>query len=50
LFYSRKEVAAMLGVCLPTLDAMVQRGELQPRHVGSRVLFSRAVLARFAGE
>jgi excisionase family DNA binding protein len=49
LLHSRKETAAMLGVCLPTLDKLVHRGKLKPRRIGARVLFSRTELQRFAG-
>jgi excisionase family DNA binding protein len=48
LLYSRTEAAELLGVCVLTVDNLVKRGELQPRYVGSRVLFSRTTLARFA--
>ena len=49
LLYSRKEAAAVLGVSTVTLWRIVQRGELHPRHIGDRVMFSRTELARFAG-
>ncbi len=49
LLYSRKEAANLLGICLPSLDNLVKRGKLQPRYVGSRVMFSSAELLRFAG-
>jgi excisionase family DNA binding protein len=49
LLYSRKEAAAALGVSTVTLWRMVQRGELKPRHIGDRPMFSRTELARFAG-
>jgi Helix-turn-helix domain len=50
LLYSRREAAAALGVCLPTLDAIVRRGELKPRKIGARrVLFTPVELRRFAG-
>jgi excisionase family DNA binding protein len=50
LLYSRREAAAALGVCLPTLDSIVRRGELKPRKVGARILFTPAELQRFAGD
>lgn len=48
LLYSRKEAAALLGVCTLTVDHLVQRGELKPRYVGSRVMFASQELLRFA--
>jgi hypothetical protein len=48
ILYSRREAAA-LGVCTLTIDHLVQRGELTPRKIGSRVLFSSAELLRLAG-
>lgn len=48
ILYSRREAAAALGVCTLTLDKLVQRGELVPKRVGSRVLFTFAELERFA--
>ena len=47
--YSRCEAAKLLGVCLPSLDALVRRGELHPVRIGARVMFSPAELLRFAG-
>jgi excisionase family DNA binding protein len=49
ILYSRREAAAALGVCTLTVDHLVQRGELTPRKIGSRVMFSSAELLRFAG-
>jgi len=49
LLYSRREAAQLLGICLPSLDSLVKRGELKPRYVGCRVMFSSAELLRFAG-
>ena len=39
-YYSRKEVAELLHVSLPTLHAMCNAGALQPQKIGGRVLFS----------
>ena len=39
-FYSRKEVADLLRVTLPTLHAMVNAKALNPIKVGGRVLFN----------
>lgn len=49
LLYSRREAAQLLGVCILTIDHLVQRGELHPRRIGSRVMFSRTELERYAG-
>lgn len=49
ILYSRREAAQMLGVCTLTIDKLVQRGELQPKRVGDRPMFSRVELERFAG-
>jgi len=48
LLYSRREAAAALGVSTVTLWRMVQRGELTPRHIGDRPMFSRSELTKFA--
>ena len=39
-YYSRKEVADLLHVTLPTLHTMVKGGALNPEKVGGRVLFA----------
>jgi len=49
LLYSRREAAAALGCCILTVDNLVKRGELKPRYVGSRVMFTSAELLKFAG-
>lgn len=49
LLYSRVEAAEMLGVHLNTIVNLINRGELHPRCVGSRVMFTRQELERFAG-
>lgn len=49
LLYSRAEAAKLLGVCSVTVWKLVQRGELQPRYVGDRPMFSLTELQRFAG-
>jgi excisionase family DNA binding protein len=49
LLYSRKEACEVLGVCSATLWRLVQSGELKPRYVGDRPMFSRTELAKFAG-
>jgi hypothetical protein len=48
MLYSRQQAAKALGVCALTVDNLVKRGELKPRYVGDRPMFSRTELARFA--
>jgi hypothetical protein len=48
LLYSRIEAAKVLGICPATLSKLVQSGELQPRYVGDRPMFSLSELQRFA--
>jgi excisionase family DNA binding protein len=48
LLLDRKTAADMLGVSYVTLDRLVKNGELCPRRIGSRVLFPRCELIRFA--
>ena len=38
-FYTRKEVADILHVSLPTIHNMVKRGDIVPKRVNGRVLF-----------
>lgn len=40
--YTRQEVADILHVTLPTIDAMVKRGQLRCEKVDHRVLFNAA--------
>jgi excisionase family DNA binding protein len=49
LFYTRKETAQMLRISEVTLWRLVTRGELQPKRIGSRQLFTREQLEKFAG-
>ena len=39
-YYSRKEVAELLHVSLPTLHAMCKAGALHSQRIGGRVLFA----------
>jgi excisionase family DNA binding protein len=50
LLYSRKEAAFALSVCLSTVEALIDRGELKTRRMGRRVLIPRAELLRVAGK
>lgn len=38
-YYSRKEVAELLHVSLPTLHAMIKGGAVVPKKIGRRTLF-----------
>jgi excisionase family DNA binding protein len=49
LLYSRSETARLLGISQVHLWRIVKQGKLKPVHTGSRVLFSREELQRFAG-
>jgi len=49
LLYSRAEAAQLLGVSLFTLYRLIEQGELKPRRIGDRPMFSRAQLEKFAG-
>lgn len=47
---SREEAAATLGVSVPTLDRLVQRGLLRPSRALRRPLFPIAEIERFLRE
>lgn len=49
LLFCKKDAAALLSISVDLLNDLVLRGELRPTRAGSRVLFSRAELERFAG-
>lgn len=49
LLYSRAEACQLLGICLSTLDRLIQIKQLRPRYVGDRPLFPRTQLEKFAG-
>jgi excisionase family DNA binding protein len=50
LLLDRKTAAEMLGISSVTLDRLLRAGKgPQPKRIGSRVLFSREELQRFAG-
>lgn len=50
LAFSREEAAAALGVSVPTLDRLVQRGLLRPSRALRRPLFSLPEIERFLRE
>jgi len=39
-YYSRKEVAKMLGLSLPTLDSYTSQGLIKSGRIGNRILYS----------
>ena len=47
LLISRREAAALLGLCLRTLDYVIARKEIIVRRVGRRVLLPRLAVERF---
>ena len=48
LLYSRAETCRLLGICLSSLDKLVDQGRLRPLYVGDSPRFSRSELERFA--
>jgi excisionase family DNA binding protein len=48
LLVSKREAAAMLGVCLRSIDNYVSAKELPCRRLGKRVLIPYAALVHFA--
>lgn len=48
LFYSRYQVADLLGVSFVTVDRLAKAGKLPCRHLGRRVLFTPDDLRTFA--
>lgn len=46
--YNKREAAVLLSVCPRTIDNLVRAGELKPRRVGRRCLFSAESLRAFA--
>jgi len=48
LVVNKREAAALLGVCLRTIDNFIARKELPCRRFGKRVLIPYAALMNFA--
>lgn len=48
ILVSKREAAALLSVCVRTLDTLIARRELPARRVGKRVLIPYASLLTFA--
>lgn len=49
-YYSRREVADILHVTLPTLHAMTKRGDIIAKKCGSRVLYDAAEIDKAVSE
>jgi len=47
MLVSKKEAARLLGVCLRTVDCLIERGELRPKKIGRRVLLQYEDLQQF---
>ncbi len=50
ILYSREVAAEKLSISVRTLVRLVSKGEIRPRRIGGRTLFSLKELERFAGE
>jgi excisionase family DNA binding protein len=48
LLVSKREAAALLSICVRTLDHLIGRKELPARKVGKRVLVPYSALVQFA--
>jgi len=48
LFFDRREIASLTGLCLRTIDSLIVAGAIRAKRVGARVLIPRAELLRFA--
>lgn len=46
ILLSRKKTAALLGISIGTVDALVRKGQLEPVRLGRRVLFRRDAIER----
>jgi excisionase family DNA binding protein len=49
LLISKREAAAMLGVCLRSIDNYIATKQLSCRRLGKRVLIPYSALVQFAG-
>ena len=49
LLLSKREAAAMLGLCVRTVEKLITLKELPSRRIGRRRLIEKAALERFAG-
>jgi hypothetical protein len=48
IFHDKRSTAATLGISVRTLENLVAMREINPRRIGSRVLFDAKEIARFA--
>jgi len=48
--YSRREAAAVLGISLPTLDRLAERGLIRPSRACRRPIYSHKELERFLAD
>jgi excisionase family DNA binding protein len=48
LLLSKREAAAMLGLCIRTVEKLINLKELPSRRIGRRRLIEKAALERFA--
>ena len=47
LAYNRSEAAAILSISISTLDKFIATGELNPRLIGAKRIFTREALIDF---
>lgn len=48
ILFPKRDAALFLSLSIRTVDNLIRLGELRPRRIGKRVLFSRDELQRFA--
>jgi excisionase family DNA binding protein len=48
LLLSKREAAAMLGLCVRTVEKLISLKELPSRRIGRRCLIEKSALERFA--
>ncbi len=47
IYIKRREVAARLGLSLPTVDAYGKHGILHPKHLGGRIYYDEAEIIKY---
>ena len=47
VYLKRREVAKLLSISLPTLDAYGKHGILHPKHLGGRVYYDEAEIIKY---
>lgn len=50
LLYTRDEAASSLSISVRYLTTLISKGQIRPRRVGGRTLFTQRELERFANE